>query len=118
MDFQTVLALLLPLSFLIYWVISVEKNITNKNWSGLLTQVSAFLASFLVITLYAHSTINLGDTASAARDSLGNLAWPDLALLALIGAATGGSFSDYLRARNNSDGTVQPTLVPDNQDVV
>lgn len=111
MDLSTIVAVLVPLSFLIYWLIDLEKDITNKNLSGVVTKLSAYVASYVVISLYAHSSINLG-AAGDARAALANLGWQDVALLAMVGAATGGSFSDYLRARNTADTTVKPTLLP------
>lgn len=112
-DLATLLVVLLPLAFVIYWVTDLIKDITNGNWSAVLTKVTAFVGAFLVLNLYAHSQIDLGgDKTTAAREFLARLAWSDLMLLGLVIAAGGGSFADYLRARNSADPTVKDTLLP------
>jgi hypothetical protein len=108
MDLQSLFAALVPLGFIIYWLVSLLKNLTNKNWSGATTQLIAFGAAVVAVVLYAHSSIDIGGT----RSTFDVLGWTDQVLLALAVAATGGVTSDTLRTFNRNDDNVQPTLIP------
>lgn len=122
MNIGVLLVALLPLAFVIYWVTDVLNNISNGEWRALLKQAIAFAAAFIVISLFAHSEVNLGGGEGVANVSkaFAQLPWQAVALLSLVIAAGGGSFADYLRARNPADSTVKARLaekfVPTRQD--
>ncbi len=113
MTLSELLAVLVPLAFIIYWIVGLLKDATNRNLNGVVTRVIAFVGAFIVIVLYAHSSIDLGGSARAAFDSLGTA---DQILLALAVAAGGGTLSDGFRTFNRHDTNVAPTLVPPKTD--
>ena len=108
MDLSQVLAALVPLTFVIYWVVDGLKDITNRNWGSLTTKVAAFVGGFAVISLYAHSQLDVG----GSLQYISRVPWQGLALAALVIASSGGALSDALRAFNHSDPNVKPPLVP------
>lgn len=113
MDIGTLLAAMIPLGILIYWFTDTVKDVTNRNWNGLLTRAVAVGGSFLAIVLYAHSSINLGgDAGKTGHDLISQLAWVDQLLLSLVFAATAGTGNDVLRTFNRNDGGVKETLIP------
>lgn len=113
MDLSTLLAAMVPLGILIYWLTDLEKNVTNKNVNAILTKLSTVAIAFLAVVVYAHSSIELGGAAGkAGHDLLSSLSWGDQLLLCVLFAATAGTGSDILRTFNNSDPTVKPTLIP------
>lgn len=105
-DLSTLVAALVPLAFMVYWVTDAVKDLTNRDWTGLKTKLAAYLGAWVVVSLYAHSRLNLGGTVAA----FAALPWQATALIALAIAAGGGSFADYLRARNNADPSVKSKL--------
>lgn len=109
MDLTTLLAAMIPLGIFIYWVIEFAKDVTNKNWNGVLTRSLAVGAAFLILTVYANSSITLGGDAVNA---LKNLGWADILFLSLAFAATSGTGADVLRTFNRSDPKVALTLIP------
>lgn len=107
-DLSTLVAALVPLAFMIYWVTDAVKDVTNRDVNGIVTKVAAYVGAWVVVSLYAHSQVDLGGSAAA----LAALPWQGTALIALAIAAGGGSFSDYLRARNAADTSVKSKLLP------
>lgn len=114
MELSTLVAVVLPLVPVIYWIVDLSKDVTNKNINGLITKLVAIGAGYLVLYLFSESDINLGtdNVATNARDVLAVMSWQGLALLALVIASTGGTLADFLRARNGADTSVKPTLLP------
>lgn len=107
MNLQQVLAALVPLTFVIYWLVDLSKDVTNKNWNGLVTKTLAVVAGFAVISLYAHSSLDVGGSLKYVS----NVPWQGLLLAALIIAASGGTLSDFLRTFNASDANVKDKLL-------
>jgi hypothetical protein len=113
MDIGTLLAAMIPLGILIYWFTDLVKDVTNRNWNGLLTRAVAVGASFLAIVFYAHSSINLGgDLGETGHDLISQLGWVDQLLLSLVFAATAGTGNDVLRTFNHNDYTVKESIIP------
>lgn len=108
MTLAALVAALVPLTFMINWLVDGLKDVTNKNWNGLITKVTAYVGAFAVISLYAHSTLDLGKSLAFVS----RLPWQGLALASLAVAASGGTLADYLRARNPADTNVKDKLVP------
>lgn len=119
-DLASLLTLLLPLAFVVYWLVDLEKDISNfvaapsrDTFNPIFTKVSAWLAAFVVLNVVAHSAIDLGgDKSGPLRDFLSRLGASDLALIAVVIAAGGGAFADWTRTRNNADTTVKSKLLP------
>jgi hypothetical protein len=113
MDIGTLLAAMIPLGILIYWITDAVKDATNKNWNGLITRVVAVVASFIAIALYAHSSIDLGgEVGKTGHDLISQLSWNDQLLLSVVFAATAGTGNDILRTFNHNDYTVKESIIP------
>jgi len=113
MDIGTLLAAMIPLGILIYWITDTVKDVTNKNWNGLITRVVAVGAAFLAVVAYAHSSIDLGgDVGKTGHDLISQLSWVDQLLLSVVFAATAGTGNDILRTFNSSDGAYNETMIP------
>lgn len=111
MDITAIAAILLPLAFVLFWLVGLFKDITNGNGNGVVTRLTAFAGAFIVVNLAAHS-VAFAQRSIGNGLTFGQLAWGDLLLVSLVIAAGGGGFSDYLRAKNPADGTVMPSLLP------
>lgn len=112
MDLTTLLAAMIPLGILIYWLTDLEKDVTNKNWNGIFTKLSTVIIAFIAVVVYAHSSIELGgDAGKTGHDLISALSWGDQLLLCVLFAATAGTGSDVLRTFNSSDGNVKAKLL-------
>lgn len=100
-------AIIALVSVVVNWVINGVKDITNQNWNGVATRVTAYVVSLGSVAMYAHQTIPILNSINLSALNGGAQA-----ALALGMAASGGTISDILRTFNKSDGTVQPTLLP------
>lgn len=107
MELGQVLAVLVPLTPVIYWTVSVVKHLTSQAWNALITQVVTLLAAWGIVSLFAQAT-HL--TLNNAKNPLLNLNEAELFLVAWIIAATGGALNDFLRTRNNADSSTLPRL--------
>jgi hypothetical protein len=101
------LAALVPLAFIIYWVVDLCKDISNADKNGIVTKVTAWVGAFGVLSLYAHSGVNL----AASLAFVATLSWTGLAFLALAVAASGGVLSDGFRTFNRNDPNVKSKLL-------
>lgn len=108
MNLSQVLAALVPLTFLIHWLTDMSKDVTNRDWNSLFTKWWATGVAFLVTTLYAHGSLDIGGSLKYVS----NVPWPGLLLAALILASSGGTLADVLRTFNKSDTTVKSKLIP------
>lgn len=112
LDISTLLAAMIPLGILIYWLTDLVKDIKAGDVNAVVTKVVSVGIAFLVVTAYAHSSIEFGgDAGKAAHGAISSLSWLDALMLATMFAATAGTGSDVLRTFNNSDGSVKKTLL-------
>lgn len=95
---------------LVFKLIDWLKNITNKNWSSVLTQAITWVAGVVVVLLYAQ-------TAWANSFGFGDVLLADMNFWSLVAVGLGaGSFAsvsyDFKKARDNTDTAIQPKLIP------
>lgn len=100
----TVLA---AISVVINWWLNLMKDVTNKNWNGVLTRVVALVVAIITVMTAAHQSIPI--LGSINLQSLNGGAQLGLAL---FGAASAGTVTDVLRTFNRADVNVQPKLAP------
>lgn len=110
MDVGTTFALI-PLALVVYWSVGFLKDVTNRNWNGVLTRVTALAGAFAAVVLYCHTRWAVGFHIDSTT-TLAGLNWGEQLLVALTFAAGGGTLSDTLRTLNRADGTVAYTLIP------
>lgn len=112
MDITTLLAAMIPLGILIYWMTDLVKDAKNKDWNAVVTKITSVAIAFVAVVVYAHSSIELGgDSSKAAHALISALSWTDQLLLCVVFAATAGTGSDVLRTFNSSDTSVKKTLL-------
>lgn len=110
MDPGTTFALI-PLALVVYWSVGFLKDVTNKNWNGVITRLVALVGAFGAVVLYCHTRWASGFHIDSST-TLAGLGWAEQVLVALTFAAGGGTVSDTLRTLNRSDGSVAYTLIP------
>jgi len=109
-DLATLVAVLAPLAIIVHWLTDATKDVTNRNWNGLLTKGLAVAISVGVVVIAAHSSLDLG---GGSLSVLAGLGWADELLIGLLIAATGGTvIENGLKAINRSDPSVSAKLIP------
>jgi len=99
------------LAVVIYWLMTLAKNVTNRNWNGTLTQVVAGVVGVAAVCIYAQT--DWAEAVNVGEETLATINGWELALLGVTLGAGAGAGSDVLRAVNTSDPSVAPTLLPD-----
>lgn len=107
MTLQAVVALIVALSPVVYWLTDLVKDIANGDKNSALTKLSAVLVSFGLLNLLVHSGLDFGKSNAF----ISVLQWQALLLASLVFAATGGLINDHLRARNVNDHAVKSKLL-------
>lgn len=109
MSLAAVVALLVTFSPTVYWSVDLFKDLKDigTDANGAVTKLLAIILSFVVLSLYAHSRLDLGGSGKFVS----GLPWQALLLGAWVFASTGGLISDQLRARNISDTSVKSRLL-------
>ena len=107
-DLGEVLAAIVPLAIAINWLVGLLKGITNLDKNDIVTRVTAFVGSFIVISLYAHGSLDVG----GSLPTVSALPWQGLAFASLFIASTGGTLADTFKTFNRSDTSVAKKLIP------
>lgn len=107
MTLQAVIAVLIAFAPVVYWTVDLIKDLKHGDANGAVTKLLAVLVAFLLVSLYAHSRLDLGGSGKF----IASLPWQALLLASWVFAATGGLISDHLSARNVSDTRVKSRLL-------
>lgn len=107
MTLQAVVALIIALSPVVYWIVDLVKDLKNLDANGIVTKVAAVVVSFGLLSLLVHSGLDFGKSSPF----ISQLQWQALLLASLVFAATGGLLNDHLRAKNPADNTVKSKLL-------
>ena len=95
---------------LIWKLTDFLKQLTNRKWPAVLTQLVAWIAGFIVIVLFAHSAYAAHLIIHGLR--FDHVSWVDQLLAGLLMGSGGSASYDLKRALDNSDSAATPSLVP------
>lgn len=107
---------LLPVALvgaLVYTVINFLKLVTNRQWSGVATQVCTWLGGVIVVVIASRSSF--GPSVNVAGVALSSANAADLALIGLSASSLFSAFYDVKRAIDNTDSASTPPLLPSPQ---
>lgn len=99
---------------LVFTLINFLKNVTNKLWPPVVTQIVSWAAGIMVVMLFANTdwakTISFGGTALADLNGISQL------VIGLMAASLFGVVKEVTAAIDNTDSANKPSLVPPDSD--
>jgi hypothetical protein len=87
------------------------KYLTNRDWNGALTQAVAWGISVASLFLAAES--ELFETFGVNDVNFGDLNGAGIVLVGLALGSGASGFTDWLKARDNTDSARMPSLIPE-----
>lgn len=99
------------LAFAINKTVSVIKGLSNRDANTVVTQVVVWLVGFAGLSLAAHSAVTEAYALPGFSQSLGDLDWASLVMLAWILGSSGSFIYDIKSAIDSSDSAAEDQLV-------
>jgi len=99
---------LIALGSLVFCLINWLRDITNRNWSGVTTQLIAWVAGIVAVTLVAQT--DYATAVSFGDRTLAQMNGPSLLFIGLSAASLMGVVSDVKRALDTSDSAAKLPL--------
>lgn len=100
---------------LIFKVMDFLKNLTNKNWNSVVTQLITWVSGVVVVVLYAQTS--WADQFGFADEVLSKMNFASLIAVGLGAASFSSVAYDFKKARDNTDSAMQPRLLRDSTSV-
>ena len=101
----------LSIAALVWVFVDTLRSATNKQWSSVVTQATAWAAGIAAVFLFGEtqwaSTVAIGDL------SLGDMDFWTKVVAGLSAASVAGVGVDVRKAVDNTDSAAKPSLVPD-----
>lgn len=95
---------------LVFTLINFLKNVTNRLWSPVITQLISWAAGILVVMLFANTT--WADTVTFGDSTLGSLNGTSQLVIGLMAASLFGVVKEVTKAIDQSDSASKPPLIP------
>lgn len=101
---------LVAMGSLVFTFINLLKNVANKLWSPVVTQLISWLAGVVVVWLFAKT--NWADTISFGGTPLSTLNAMSQFVIGLMAASLFGVVKDITKAIDQNDSAKTPPLLP------
>jgi len=95
---------------IVFCLINLLKNLTNKNWNPVVTQLIAWVAGVVVVMLFAQT--DWAETLTFGDRSLASLNGSSLFVIGLMASSILGVVNEVKKALDDHDSAVQPPLIP------
>jgi hypothetical protein len=88
-----------------------SKQVANRQWGAVVSQVLAWAIGVLVVVVWARSRI-YGATVALGDGTLHDADWWSLVVIGIAVSSGGGIVSDVIKAKDNTQSAAVPPLVP------
>jgi len=101
---------LVAMGALVFTIINFLKNLTNRQWSAVLTQLAAWAAGVVVVMLFAQT--DWADTITFGGVALSSLNGASQFVIGLMAASIFGVVREVVKAIDSTDSAAKPPLIP------